>query len=218
MGEARQPATESPQAPAQVVAEERSRGRGRGRGPGRRDLDGRVGGQVQQRAEGGHAGHAVRDGVVGAEEQAHLSPRQAGQDPGLPQRPGRVQASPVQPRARGQQLGLVAGRGHLVDPDVVGEVEGRGVDPERPAQPSPGPVQQLPEARDQVQLRLQPPADLVDPDAAVTVQQPGAVEDGQHADVLGPAEVVRPQHEEVLRGQTVQHGRASFVPTGSGTG
>jgi hypothetical protein len=88
---------------------------------------------------------------------------------------------------------------------MLGEVEPGGVDPERPAQPQPGPVQVLPEARDQVQLRRQPPADLVDPDAAVAVQQPGAVQDGQHADVLGPAEIVRPQHEEVLRGQTVQH-------------
>ena len=65
-------------------------------------------------------------------------------------------------------------------------------------------VQQLAEAWDQVQPRLQVPADLVDPDAAVGAQQAGAVQDGEHADVLRPAEVVRQQHEEVLGGQALQ--------------
>src|SRR4029450_11851901 len=46
-----------------------------------------------------------------------------------------------------------------MDPDVVGEVEGGGVDPQGPAQPPPGPVQQLPEARDQLQPRLEVPTD-----------------------------------------------------------
>src|SRR4029453_10420851 len=90
-----------------------------------------------------------------------------------------------------------------MDPDVVGKVEGGGVDPQGPAQPPPGPVQQLPEARDQGQPRLQVPADGLDPDATVGFQQAGAVQDGERADVLGPAELVRPQHEQVLGGQTV---------------
>jgi hypothetical protein len=46
--------------------------------------------------------------------------------------------------------------------------------------------------------------DGLDPEVAVAVQQPGAVQDGQGADVLGPAEIVRPQHEEVLDGQAFQ--------------
>jgi hypothetical protein len=103
-----------------------------------------------------------------------------------------------------QQLGLIARRGQRVDPQVVGEVEGGGVDPQGPAQPPPGPVQQLPEARDQLQPRLEVPTDGLDVDAAVGVEQPGAVQDGEHADVLGPAEIVRPQHEEVLCGQPFQ--------------
>ena len=173
----------------------------RGRRPRRRDLGGRVRVQVEQRAEGRHPGDPVGQGVMGAQEQADLPARQPGQQPRLPQRPRRVQPAPVQLGTGRQQLGLVAGRGQRVDPHVVGEVEGGGVDPQRPAQPPPGPVQQLPQARHQVQPRLQPPADLVDLDAAVTVQQPVAVKDGQHADVLGPTEVVRPQHEQVLGGQ-----------------
>ena len=200
-GQARQPPAQPAQAPAQVVDQQLPHRRPRGRRPRRRDLGGRVRVQVQQRAEGRHPGHPVGQGVMGAQEQADLPARQPGQQPRLPQRPRRVQPAPVQLGTGAQQLVLVARRGQRVDPHVVGEVEGGRVDPQRPAQPPPGPVQQLPQARHQVQPRLQPPADLVDPDAAVTVQQPGAVKDGQHADILGPAEVVRPQHEQVLGGQ-----------------
>ena len=63
-----------------------------------------------------------------------------------------------------------------MDPDVVGEVKGGGVDPQRPAQPEPGPVQQLPEPGDQVQSRLELAPDRLDPDPAVAVEQAGAVE------------------------------------------
>jgi hypothetical protein len=103
-----------------------------------------------------------------------------------------------------------------VDPDVVGEIEGWGVDPQGPAQAPPGPVQQLPEAGNQRQPRLDVSAELVDPDAAVGVQQPGAVQDGERADVVRPAELVRPQHEQVLWGQAVHaawlgHDRPSML-------
>jgi hypothetical protein len=84
-----------------------------------------------------------------------------------------------------------------VDPDVVGEVEGESVDPQRPAQSQPGPVQQLPEPGDQVQSRLELLADRLDPDPAVVVEQAGVVEDGQPADVGGPAIVVPQQQEQV---------------------
>jgi hypothetical protein len=51
---------------------------------------------------------------------------------------------------------------------------------------------------------LDGPTYRLDPDAAITIQQPGAVQDGQHADVLGPPEIVRPQHEQVGCGQAFQ--------------
>jgi hypothetical protein len=95
---------------------------------------------------------------------------QAGQQPHLPQRPRGIQPSPCQLRAGPLQLCLVAGRGKWVDADVVGEVEGWGVDPQGPAQPKWGPVQALSEARDQVESRLEPLADLLDPEATVAVQ------------------------------------------------
>jgi hypothetical protein len=184
--------TQPPQTPAQVVGQQLARGRERGWRPRRDGRHWRVGGQVQQRAEGRHPRHPVGQGVVGAQEQAHPVVGQAGQQPRLPQRPGRIQPALVQLRTRRQQLGLIVRRAQRVDPQVVGQVKGGGVDPQRPAQPPSGPVQQLPEARDQLQPRLDVPTDGLDPDAAITVQQPGAVQDGEGADVLGPAEIVRP--------------------------
>jgi hypothetical protein len=83
-----------------------------------------------------------------------------------------------------QQLRLIgrSRKGEL--PNVLGEVDGGRVDPQRPAQPEPGPGQQLPEPRNP----MQPPTDLLpgrlDPEPAVGVQQPGAIQDGQGADVL----------------------------------
>jgi hypothetical protein len=65
------------------------------------------------------------------------------------------------------------------------------------------------------QSRLQLPADGLDPDAVIVVEQSGAVQDGEHADVLGPAEIVCPQHEEVLGGQVsaVVDSHAPLAPT-----
>jgi hypothetical protein len=102
------------------------------------------------------------------------------------------------------QLGLVGGRGQRVDPDVMGEVEAGGVDPEGPAESQPGPVQQLPEPGDQLQPRLQLSADRLDAEVAVAVEQAGAVQDGEPADLVGPAIVVPQQHEQVGGGQPFQ--------------
>ena len=71
------------------------------------------------------------------------------------------------------------------------------------AQPQPGPVQQLPEPGDRVQSRLELRADRIDPDPVVTVEQAGAIQGGEPADVGGPAMVVPQQQEQVRRGSTV---------------
>ena len=201
MGQARQPAAQPPQAPAQVVAEQLAGGRDRRRGPRRRD-------RAWARR---HPGPAAPPGPPSRRRRPPWCDGHGGTGP--PAAPaGRAGARPPQRPGRGPAAAGTAGRTPPAagprrrvpapgGPDVVGEVEGGGVDPQRPAQAPSGPVQQLPEARDQVEPRLQPPADLVDPDAAVGVQQAGAVQDGEHADVLRPAEVVRQQHQEVLGGQ-----------------
>src|SRR6266511_2228180 len=138
------------------------------------------------------------------QEQAHALLWRAGQEPYLPQGPSRIQPSPRQLRAGQQQLCLITGSGQRVDADVVGEVKGGRVDPQGPAQPTAGPVQALPEARDKVQSGLELPADRLDAEATVVVQQAGAVEDGERADVAGPAEVVPQEQEEVRCAQAFQ--------------
>ena len=52
-----------------------------------------------------------------------------------------------------------------------------------------------------MQSRLEVPADQVDPDSAVVIEQAGAVEDGEPADVAGPAIAVPLQQEQVRRRQ-----------------
>lgn len=91
-------------------------------------------------------------------------------------------------------------------PDVISEVERRRVDPQGPAKPPPGPVQQLTDMGDVLQSRFEPAADGLDPDAAVRVQQTVAIEDRKSADVRSPAQVVPQQQEAVRRGQAFQAG------------
>jgi hypothetical protein len=53
------------------------------------------------------------------------------------------------------------------DPDVVGEIEGRGVDPQRPAEPAPGCVEKLTEARDLRQAASHHLSHCLGPEATV---------------------------------------------------
>ena len=91
-----------------------------------------------------------------------------------------------------------------MDPNVVGDVKGGGVDPQWPTEPEPGPVQQLPEPGDQVQSRLDVLADHVDPDVTSPVEQAGAVQNGESTDGGAPAVVVPQQQEQVRGGHPVQ--------------
>jgi hypothetical protein len=140
----------------------------------------RFGGRVQQRIQCRHSGDAVGDGVMGVQQQAHPVGRQAGYEPRLPEWPARTQSTSVQLRTHGQQLGLIGRSRQRVDPDMIGDVEGRCVDLQRPAQPPPRPVQQLPQPGNQVQPAFNSPAHRLDPHAAVTVQRPAAVQDREY--------------------------------------
>ena len=154
----------------------------------------RLGGRVQQRTECRHPGDPVGDGVMHLHEQAHPSLRQARQQPHLPQRPGRLQPSPCQLLAGPPQLCLVTRSVQRHDPDVLGQVEGCRVNPHRPTQPPPRPVQALPQPRDQVQSGLNPATDFLNPNRIVIAEQAGPVQDGQRTDVPRPAEVVPQQN------------------------
>jgi hypothetical protein len=144
--------------------------------------------------------------VVDLDEHADPALRQPGQQPYLPQWPGPVQAAPPQLLGDAQQRGLVTGVRERQDLYVIGEVEGRGVHPQRPARPWPGHVQQLPEPGHQVQPGGDHLPDRLDPQPAARTGQ-AAVQDGQRADVLRP-ELIGPQHALVFVGQPVRRGPA----------
>jgi hypothetical protein len=59
-------------------------------------------------------------------------------------------------------------------------------------------VQKLTEPGDQVQAGVDRLPHRLDPEATVRVEQLPAVEDGQSADVLRPANLVRPHHAQIL--------------------
>jgi hypothetical protein len=99
-----------------------------------------------------------------------------------------------------QQRRLITAVREREDPHVIGEVEGRGVHPQRPAQPRPGHVQPLPEPGHQVQPGCDQLPDRLDPQAAARAGQVAAVQDGQRADVLWP-DLIGPQHALIFVGQ-----------------
>lgn len=84
---------------------------------------------------------------------------------------------------------------------MLGQIKGSIIDPQRPAQPPSRRIQQLTEPRDQGQTAFDHMTHSLDPEATVRIEQPCAIEDGEGADVLGPAEFIRPQQHEILRGQ-----------------
>jgi hypothetical protein len=122
---------------------------------------------------------------------------QPGEEPHLPQRPRAGKRATAERLAGTQHVGVVARGRDGEDPDVIVDVERRGVEPQRPAEAETRHAQDLPEPGHP----MQPPPDVlpegVDPDSAVGVEEPVAVEDGQRADVLGPALVFGPDRHEV---------------------
>ena len=78
------------------------------------------------------------------------------------------------------------------------------VDPQRPAEAQSGPVQELAETRQKVQSRPHPLTNLIDPDPAGAVEQPGPVDNSEHPDVPRPAEIVAQNGVVIRRAQTLQ--------------
>ena len=72
------------------------------------------------------------------------------------------------------------------------------------AQPPRRPVQDLREAGHKVQSRLDPAAHRIDPEPAVPVEQPGPLDNSDHADVSGTAEIVTRQRVVIRCAQAFQ--------------
>ena len=104
-------------------------------------------------------------------EEPDPSVRQAGQEPHLPQRPGSVQLSPPELLTRREELLLVARRRHRNDPDVLRDVEGRGISPHGPSQPRPQPVQDLAEAWGEVQPPVDALTDRIDQELTMRIEE-----------------------------------------------
>jgi hypothetical protein len=114
---------------------------------------------------------------------------------------GLVESVPVQVFADVQESLLVGRLRQRQDMDVVGDVEVGGVDPHWPSRAQRRIVQDLAQPGDQVQPSGDRLTHLPDAQPACRVDDRGGVQHGDHADVLRPAEPVRPQHAQVLPGQ-----------------
>jgi hypothetical protein len=101
--------------------------------------------------------------VVQLEDQPDPAVGQSGHQPQLPQRAGAVQQLQAQPVTQRQQL-LLATRGrHLDGADVVGQVEGAVIDPQRQPLPEERAQHQLAQPGRQVQAAAHLLADGVQP-------------------------------------------------------
>jgi len=130
----------------QVVCEQVARRRPRYRFPGPPRLGGRsVRHRIEERTHHGDCRGSVGDCVVHLDEQPDPLLRQPGEEAHLPQRQRPVQAVVPQLLDREQELGLVAGVRKRRYPDVVPDVEHRGVHPQRAAQSPPREIEDLPE-------------------------------------------------------------------------
>jgi hypothetical protein len=157
-----------------------------------------IGDGVDERRQRGDAGHAVGDRVVEPHEQADSSIGQAGQEPHLPQGPRPVQPPLPQLCTGRQQLRLVGWSSQREHAHMLSQVDRRRVDPQRPPQPEPGLVQQLPEPGNKLEPGLDMLLHPLNLEASLGIQQPPAIQDDQRTDVLGPPKLLGPQHHQIL--------------------
>ena len=101
-----------------------------------------------------------------------------------------------------------------LDTDVIAQVERRCIHPQRPAEASPGYVQDLTEPAEDVQPTLDRLPRGLNPEATARIEEAAAVEDTQSTDVLRP-DLVRPQDEPVFRAQPLHRRHLTSMP-GSG--
>ena len=135
-----------------------------------------VGREVEQHAGEVDARDAVDQRVVGLREQGEAAVVQALDEPQLPQRLRAIQALGEHAPGERQQRRFVTGLGQGGVADVVGEVERRVVDPQRPAGLERRDRELLAVAGDEVQARLDVGEELVEPGRL-------ALEDREPADV-----------------------------------
>ena len=87
-----------------------------------------------------------------------------------------------------------------LNPHVIAQVERRCIHPQRPAKAARGYVEDLTEPGEEVQPAFDRTLCVLDPKAAVGVEQAAAVQNAQSTDVLRP-NLIRPQDKAVFRTQ-----------------
>ena len=153
----------------QVVGQQRRPRWGRPGLPQRRG--GSVGGAIQQYPGELDGGQPVGQAVVQLEDQPHPALSKFRHQPQLPQRPGPVQQPQAQLIAQPQQLPLATRRRQVDRADVVGQVKGGVIDPQRQPLPNRGGQHPLTQPGDQLQAAGELLADGVHPEAAIGVVQ-----------------------------------------------
>jgi hypothetical protein len=124
--------------------------------------------------------------VVDSYEQTHSTVREAGQEPHLPQWAHRVQALPEEHFDRSEEFGLSDWRLERQQPDVVAQVDHWRIHPQWSTEAASRLMDELAEARDEVEPAFDGIAHGVDSERADLVVQRTTVEDGEHAEVLRP--------------------------------
>ena len=105
-----------------------------------------------------------------------------------------------------EQPGLVTGRDRRSQPDVLAQVEGGCVGPERPTQSATRHPEHLAQARQRVDPLGHGLPRPVDREAAIGVEHAGTIQDENRADVLWP-DLVGQQQEPVIGAQSLdRHG------------
>ena len=101
--------------------------------------------------------------------------------------------------------------------DVVVQVERRCIDPQRPAEASPGFVEYLTEPGEEMQSIFDCLLRGLDSEAAIGVEEMPAVEDTQSTYVLRP-HLIRPKDELVFRAQPLHRRHLTSMPGSSAPG
>jgi hypothetical protein len=98
-----------------------------------------------------------------------------------------------------------------LDADVIAQVEGGCIYPQRPSKTPPGYVEDLTESTKEVQTSFDRLLRGLEPEATIRIEEAAAVEDGQGTDVLRP-DFIRPEDKPVFRTQPLHRRHLTSMP------
>jgi len=147
---------------------------------------------VEQSANQREGGNAVGDYVMQAEEHPQLAIVEPRQQPQLPQRTRPVQSRLIQRRRHLEQGCLVARSGNGSGPHVLADVEAAVIDPQGLPQAESRAVEDLAQARGQIQAPLDVRPYGVQPKLSRGIEERCSLQDGQRCHMHGQPVVLHP--------------------------